>query len=192
MSLLQDPSAREARRLLTLSAWLYGGMVAVSLVWGVARDLTGGWWRFDGPVPIATALALGVLVGAGGIVVTRLLEHTVDGVRRLGERFGHILRHAGPREAMILALFSSVGEEMLFRGCLQEELGLWPATLAFALVHVGNEKLYLWWTASALVFGLGLGLLYQAQGGLLAPIAMHFTINAVNITILAKRARGAG
>ena len=49
--------------------------------------------------------------------------------------------------------------------------------------------MYLWWTASALVFGLGMGLLYQGQGGLLAPIAMHFIINAVNINILARRAR---
>ncbi len=190
MSLLRDPSDREARRLLTLSAWVYGAMVLVSLVWAGARDLAGSWWRFDDMGAAGVALMFGIGAGVGGIVVTRLLEHTVDGVRRLGERFGHILRHAGPREALLLALFSSVGEEMLFRGCLQEEFGLWPATLAFALVHVGNERLYLWWTASALVFGLGLGLLYQAQGGLPAPIAMHFTINAVNITILARRARG--
>jgi membrane protease YdiL (CAAX protease family) len=85
-----------------------------------------------------------------------------------------------------------VGEEMLFRGCLQEEFGLWPATIAFAAVHVGRERVYLWWTASALVFGLGLGLLYQWQGGLLAPIAMHFTINAVNITVLGRRGRATG
>jgi membrane protease YdiL (CAAX protease family) len=189
LNLIEDPSQREARRLLTLSAWLYGGMVAVSLAWGTLRDLTGFWWQLETAAQAGTALGLGALVGIGGVVVTRVLEQSVDGVRRLGERFGHILRHAGPKEALLLALFSSVGEEMLFRGCLQQELGLWPATIAFALVHVGNERLYLWWTASALVFGLGLGLLYQAQGGLLAPIAMHFTINAINITLLAKRAR---
>ena len=185
------PGARpEARRLLNLSAWMYGGMVAVSLVWGFARDLTPSWWRLETPNEVALALGLGAAVGLAGIGVSRLLERTVEAVRNLGARFGHILRHAGPKEAILLAVFSSVGEEMLFRGCLQEELGLWPATIAFALVHVGPDRTYLGWTASALVFGLGLGILYDAQGGLLAPITMHFVINAVNITILARRARG--
>ena len=45
-------------------------------------------------------------------------------------------------------------------------------TLLFALVHVGPERVYLWWTGSACVFGLGLGVLYDVQGGLLAPIVM--------------------
>ena len=183
---------REAQRLVALSAGLYGGMVALALTWGLLRGLTSHWWTMDGGAAVATALGFGILVGAGGVGVTLALEETVEAVRSLGARFGHILRHAGPREAILLAAFSSVGEEMLFRGCLQEELGLWPATIAFAAVHVGPERLYLWWTASALVFGLGLGLLYQAQGGLLAPIAMHFTINAVNITLLARRARRSG
>jgi membrane protease YdiL (CAAX protease family) len=167
-------------------------MVAISLIWGVLRGLTPSWWRLDGASDAATALGMGILLGIGGILVTRLMEHNVEAVRSLGARFGHILRHAGVREALILATLSSVGEEMLFRGCLQEEFGLWPATIAFAAVHVGRERVYLWWTASALVFGLGLGLLYQWQGGLLAPIAMHFTINAVNITVLGRRGRATG
>jgi len=76
---------------------------------------------------------------------------------------------------------------VLFRGCLQTEWGLWIATTAFAAVHVGPATTRLWWPLSAFVYGLGLGLLYEHQGGLLAPILMHFIINAVNITILARK-----
>lgn len=38
--------------------------------------------------------------------------------------------------AFLVALFSSVGEEVSFRGGLQPVIGLWPTTLLFALTHI--------------------------------------------------------
>lgn len=183
-------------RIVGLAAGLYSAMLGVALVWGLARGLIPQWWNYPGPWEEPgptpwTAVGLGTALGLAGVALSYALERTVAGVRALGDRFGMVLAGIGWREAVLLALFSSVGEEVLFRGCLQSEIGLLPATLLFALVHVGPERVYLWWTASAFVFGLGLGLLYQAQGGLLGPIVMHFVINAINITLLGRKAAAA-
>ena len=180
-------------RIVGLAGGLYSAMLGVGLVWGLLRDLVPQWWSYPGPwdEPGATpvkAIALGAVLGLAGVGLSYAMERTVAGVQLLGERFGMVLAGVGWREALLLALFSSVGEEVLFRGCLQEEIGLVPATILFALVHVGPERVYLWWTASAFVFGLGLGLLYETQGGLLGPIVMHFVINAINITLLGRKA----
>jgi membrane protease YdiL (CAAX protease family) len=178
-----------SRRLLGLAVAFYGGLLALALVWGLARGLVPSWWSLgiEGGAPVAGAAAAGIAMGFGGVVASFALERSVPGVRALGERFATILAGARVRDALLLAALSSLGEEALFRGCVQQELGFWPATGLFALVHTGPERVYLWWTATAFVFGIGLALLFEHQGGLLAPVLMHFVINAVNIRVLGRR-----
>lgn len=171
-------------RLIGMAAVLYGGMVAMGLTWGWLRDLSAGWWQFEGPRDAGEATIVGILLGLVAIILSWELERGVDGVRALSDRFATLLAGTTVLEAIALAGLSSVGEEMLFRGCLQPELGVLPATALFAVVHTGPERIYLWWMASAFVFGLGLAWLFEAQGGLLAPILMHFVINVVNIRLL--------
>lgn len=183
---------RTAGRLVGFAAVFYGAMFAAALVWAGLRGLLPGWWHFDDGGGIPAALIAAVLLGLAGVGMTRWLEHRNPAIRRLGERFASILGGATRRDAVLLALFSAIGEEALFRGCLQQDLGFWPATLLFGAVHTGPERVYVWWTASALVFGLGLGLLFDHGGGLLAPIVMHFTINVVNIRELGRRGASAG
>jgi uncharacterized protein len=174
-------------KLVGMAVVLYGGMVAIALLWGLLRGLQTGWWTFDSGRHVPAAVGFGVALGLVGVALSFEMERHVPGVKALGDRFSAILGGATTRHAFILAFLSAVGEELLFRGCVQEEFGLWVATLAFAVVHSGRERVYLWWTASAFVFGIGLALLYEHQGGLLAPMVMHFTINAINIRSLGKR-----
>ena len=178
---------RGAQRMVGLAVVVYGGMFALAVAWAWLRDLRDGWWTFETLGQLPVALGAGLALGLLGVLLSLQTERSVPGVRQLSDRFSTILAGANTRDALLLALLSSVGEEALFRGCLQEEWGLWPATIAFAVVHTGPDRVYLWWTASAFVFGIGLGVLYEHQGGLLAPIVMHFTINAINIRILGKR-----
>ena len=88
------------------------------------------------------------------------------------------------REIVILALCSSVGEELLFRGALLPWLGLWWQAAAFALLHVGPGRRFLPWTVSALVLGVGFGALAVWTTNLGAPIAAHFTINFLNLRFI--------
>lgn len=188
MSQFKGPD-RRSEGIVKMAAVMYGLMSAVALVWGLSRGLMTSWWSFDSLMDVPPAMALGVGAGLSGVLISQHLDRTVEGIRRLGDRFASILGGTSTREAVLLAAFSSVGEELLFRGCMQEEWGLWPATIIFAVVHTGPQKLFLWWTASAFVFGLGLGWLYEHQGGLLAPILMHFVINALNIRFLGLRGK---
>ena len=142
---------------------------------------------YDGPNSIALAVAAGCILGAFAIALSWQMTRTVPGVRMLSERVSMLLAGQTGRDAVLLAMFSSVGEEFLFRGCIQSEFGFWPATVLFAIVHVGRERVWLWWTASAFIAGIGLGILYEQYGGLLAPILMHFMINAINLRWLARR-----
>ena len=183
------PPDRRSEGLVRMAAMMYGGMIVVALVWATLRGLAGGWWSFDSGWDVPPAIALGVAVGLIAVVISQQLDRRVAGIRKLGERFASILGGTSTRQAIQLAAFSAIGEEVLFRGCMQEEWGIWPATLIFALVHTGPQRIYLWWTASAFIFGTGLALLYEHQGGLLAPILMHFTINAINIRILGQRGK---
>ena len=54
-----------------------------------------------------------------------------QGARALAEAIGPLR----PGQAWVLALASGIGEEALFRGALQPVVGLWLATLLFALAH---------------------------------------------------------
>ena len=181
-------AAVRSGRIVRMATGFYSAMIVVGLVWGLLRGLDVGWFAFGGSPAPGKAIALGLFLGLLGVAASYVLERSVPGVRLLGERFGMVLAGVGVREAITLAALSSVGEELLFRGCLQEEVGLLPATIVFALVHVGPSRDYLWWTASAFVFGLGLGFLYEVHGGLLGPIVMHFVINAINISLLGTKA----
>lgn len=183
------PASRGARSLKALAVPVYAGMAAVALLWGWLGGLTRGWWTFTTPGEPLRAALLGLALAAGAVLLSMGMERTVPGVKALSDRFATLLAGATLGDAILLAGLSSVGEELLFRGCLQEAWGFWPATVLFAVVHSGPERVYLWWTASALVFGLGLGVLYE-NGGLLGPIAMHFGINVVNITLLGRKGDG--
>ena len=182
-------------RLVPIAAAFYGPILGLAILWGWLRDLwvnhrepgRQGWWAFESSNEIALAVVAGCVLAALAIALSWQMTRTVPGVRQLSERVSLMLAGQTGRNALLLALFSSVGEEFLFRGCIQSEFGFWPATLLFAIVHVGRERVWLWWTASAFIAGIGLGLLYEHYGGLLAPIVMHFVINAVNIHILAKQ-----
>ena len=178
-------------RLVPIAAAFYGPIFLVALLWGWLRNLWPQWWTLDSALESGSAIQAGCLLGLLGVAISWQLTRSVPGIRVLSDRSGMVLAGQTGRYALALALLSSIGEEFLFRGCLQSEFGLWPATVLFALVHIGNERLWLWWTATAFVAGIGLGVLYEHYGGLLAPILMHFVINAINIHLLALRGQRA-
>ena len=81
-------------------------------------------------------------------------------------------------------------EEFLFRGILQtylkrhlsQKVAIVISSLCFALFHLtpsqgaGNIPLFF----SLMTLGLFLGFLYEKQGSLLTPIALHLTFNTIS------------
>ena len=94
------------------------------------------------------------------------------------------------RSKAILFVFilieAPVLEELLFRGVLfgglTKIMPLWPAIVLsgfiFAVIHVNAATLIpLWFLGAAFAW------LYVRTGTLLAPMAVHFTFNAVNLSL---------
>lgn len=177
----------EARRLLPLGVGFYGLMIGGAAFWGWSRGHAGHWFPYEGWASWALASLVGVAAGVVGVALVVAAETKVPGVRLLGERFGTIVAGLPPMATHTLAVLSGVGEELLFRGCLQAEIGYLPATALFAVVHTGPDRTFLWWTLGAFLYGLVLGALPLWPGGLAAPILMHVVINAIQLRRLSDR-----
>lgn len=181
MSYSPSPPPPLSRASLVIG--LYGGMGIVAFVIAAGRgdpDL----YRLGGS-PTAWQLALGPLVGVAiGLVVvgaTRLATRHYQWARDLHASFRDLLGPLASREIVILALASSIGEELLFRGALLPWLGVWLQAAVFAVLHIGPGKRFLPWTVSAFALGAGFGQLAAATGNLGGPIAAHFIINFLNL-----------
>jgi membrane protease YdiL (CAAX protease family) len=134
--------------------------------------------------PLLAGPVAGVAVGLGVVGLTRVATHRFEWARHLHTSFHDVLGPLTGREIVILALASSVGEELLFRGALLPWLGPWWQAVVFALLHVGPGKRFLPWTVSAFVLGAAFGWLTVWTTNLGAPIAAHFMINFLNLRFI--------
>jgi uncharacterized protein len=164
---------------------LYGALAVVALVIGAARghiDL----YRLDSWTPLKLILSpiLGIALGLATVFVSRLAVHRFDWARRLHGSFRGLLGALSAQDIFVLALASSVGEELFFRGALVPWIGIWWSALIFALLHIGPGLRFLPWTVSAFGVGLLFGGLFEWMGDLGAPIVAHFTINYMNLKFI--------
>ncbi|MBI2026689.1 MAG: CPBP family intramembrane metalloprotease [Deltaproteobacteria bacterium] len=135
------------------------------------------WWH--------PAIGLGVAFLVVGIsfCLTRYLGFA----QKLEEEFKKHLTPLDLHSIFGMAAASALGEEFLFRGVLQPQLGLFGTSIIFGLFHFPFKKELLAWSIMALVMGFVLGGLYEYTGNLLASILCHFGINFLNILIMNKR-----
>lgn len=174
-------------------ALVYGGMAILSYVLGFSlADRNVLVWEH--PDLLDTTLPIDVALGAGAgllvVLASRLMDWAFAWARTLGDNLKRLLGELDGTRILVLAVASSIGEEMLFRGLLQPALGLHLSSLIFGLLHKGPDKTYLPWTIMAVGMGYAFGLMFFYTGSLLAPILAHFTINYFNLHALARREVG--
>lgn len=177
-----QPSPAPPLSRASLVIGLYAAMALVGLLVAAGRGdpnvfvfgAAPGWRLASGPV-------LGVAVGLVVVWLSRIATRRWQWARDLHGSFKDLLGPLTSRDIAILALASSVGEEILFRGALMPWLGIWVQAAVFAALHIGPGKRFVPWTAMALVMGAGFGGLALATGTLAAPIAAHFVINFLNL-----------
>lgn len=184
-----EPSPAPPLSRASLVIGLYGAMALVGLLIAAGRgnpDL----YRLGSPAgwQLLVAPIVGFVVGLGVVWLTRVATRHFQWARELHGSFRDLLGPLTGHEIMILALASSIGEELLFRGALLPWMGVWLQALVFALLHVGPERRFLPWTLSALVMGLAFGWLAEWTGSLGAPIAAHFAINYLNLRHIVRTA----
>ena len=177
----QNPSV-----LTRAALFFYAVLFAIALIGSKLLDQMDLWWSLTTP-PWPLQVAVGVAVGMAGVWLSRIIERRFVGVRQLAADFSDLLRGLTRGQAWALALASGIGEEALFRGMLQPLVGLIPTAILFGIIHIGPARRYLWWTASALLYGVVLGLLFEWGQGLIAPIVAHVVLNGVNLYQLGTR-----
>jgi uncharacterized protein len=164
---------------LILSAWLASTWVPVTMPWGPpARDSIIG---------LAAALLLGV-------VNYLLLVHAPsnwisDGVRSVyRELLVPLFSRLNLISIVVIGAAAGLGEEWLFRGVAQPNLGLPLASLLFGLAHVGGRQMVpfgVW----ACGMGVAMGGLALATGGLTAPVVAHGVYDMMALEYIRRGAR---
>ncbi len=172
-------------RFVRFAALFYGLLTVVAALW---CGLRGFDLRIFGDRP-AVGFVLGVLAATATVSSGLLAYRLVPSLRKIGEELApRLIDDADRAGLMLVSLFSGIGEEVFFRGAVQQEFGLVAASVLFGLAHVGPDRRYLVWTAWAIVAGFVFGGLYEATGGLLAPVLAHGAHNAAML-LLWKRSR---
>ena len=175
-------------RLLLTAALFYGAFVLVAGVIGALTSRN----VFEPGGPLALALSAGVTTAVGTVMLGLLAYKVLPVFRELaGELAPMLLDGTRRRELVVLAVLSGVGEEVLFRGALQPEVGIVAASLLFGMLHIGPDRRYLFWTAWAIGAGFLFGGLYAWTGGILAPVAAHALHNGATL-LLWRRSRMLG
>ena len=175
-------------RFVSFAAVFYGLLAVAAAVWCGLRGIE---LPLLGPHPVA-GLALGLATAAGTVSLSLLAYRLIPVTRKLADELAPSLVDGADRSGLVLvALFSGVGEEVFFRGAVQQEFGVLISSVAFGLAHVGPDRRYLLWTAWAVLAGVVFGLLFEATGGLLAPVTAHAAHNAATLLIWKRSRRSA-
>jgi uncharacterized protein len=169
------PSENSLKAIDLVKVFLfYGTMSLVGLLWILFADFEVILLGTKG-VGIAAMIAFIVFA-----LSNECSEKTQWG-KELTELFSQFLTPTTVPVIFFLAAASSIGEELLFRGAIQNQFGLIVASILFGLVHFPAKKAMIPWTITAIVMGFVIGWLYEFSGHLLAPIMLHFLINFLNI-----------
>jgi len=134
--------------------------------------------------------ALGLSAGLGltlaGVVVTgtRLTVARFTWAQQLHRELRPVAQGLTLGRIVVIAFFSSLGEELLFRGLLQPWLGLLLSSLLFGLAHQHPGRSRWVWAGWAFVVGLAFGAIFELTGSLVGALVAHAVINAVNLVYL--------
>ena len=130
-------------------AWIFYLLLAMAGLGGlVALDRRIDLALFVRPESWWLDLALGLGVGVALLALWSLLRWKSERARELERTLGLLVGPLATEEIVALAVVSAIGEEVAFRGALQGWLGLVPAALLFALLHVGPDPAFRPWTLS--------------------------------------------
>lgn len=189
---MEQPSQKQRfptkETLMRSSLLIYGAMslIGFEICWwyhkniAVLFHLHDADWRFF--------LRISVIGIAFLTLGQFLLEDAFPSYRRLKMTFAQIFKGLNFGQIVVLALLSSFGEELLFRGAMQPFLGVWFTSAIFAIMHVDPDGRSPIWTIWAFIGGLVMGFAVKSTGSLWPAILIHFGVNLISIRRVARLA----
>jgi hypothetical protein len=158
--------------------------LALALRDGVPWDYPSPWVSLEPLLAQAVSCVLGLLLALVVIAGTRLSVARFSWAQHLHLELRPIAHGLLPWQVVLIAGFSSLGEELLFRGLLQPWLGVLPTAVLFGICHQIPGPSRWVWVCWATFVGLAFGAIFAATGSLLGPLLAHAVINAVNLSYL--------
>lgn len=187
---MDHTSQSELRRVVRLAVLVEGGLVLVALALG--------WLVGESPLPKVNGSLAGVAIGllaslpmlGGLLLIDRFpfgpFKHLEDVMR---ESILPLFRGASLGDLLLISLLAGLGEELLFRGVVQDFfqrvtgspwLAVGIASLVFGLVHPITRT----YAILAGLIGVYFGALYLATGNLLVPVVAHAAYDFVALVYL--------
>jgi len=177
------------RQVFRTSLYFHGSMGIIALI-GIYLSDHQKWkqeWIQDSPEKILLGLLIGLLLGSVAALLSQILPLVWRDARQLESRLAEIFEGSTPIEVLVLALISSVAEELLFRGLLQPFLGIFIASALFGLAHWTGDRRLSAWPLIAMLAGLALGKLAQwPTAGLPGAIGAHLAVNWIGLNRLSR------
>lgn len=170
------------------AAYACMALVAVLIAYATRGEfpvsLAEPWLPLAPPRDVLYSGALGATLGTLLAIGTRLAVPRFAWAKNLHLELRPFAKDVSPVGIIMLALTSSLGEELLFRGLLQPWLGLWLQGLLFGLLHQMTGPSRWVWAAWATLVGLLFGSIFELTGSLAGPIAAHALVNGLNLSYL--------
>jgi CAAX protease family protein len=142
------------------------------------------WLNLEEPVRLGSSLLLGLALAAVLVVTTRIAVQRWNWARQLHADLRPVARNLTLPSVVLIAILSSLGEELFFRGFLTPFVGVVAQAALFGVAHqVSGPSRWVWVTWASLV-GLCLGAIFALTGSLVGPLAAHAIVNAYNLTFL--------
>mgnify|MGYP006283739743 CR=1 FL=1 len=186
-------SALTRRRPVAVALAFESGLALLALTLALLFGLQP--WQSISADPAAlgqSGLGTALLVGAVLALMQARWQWVQNLERIVQDHLAPLFRGAGPTALGAVALAAGIGEELLFRGVIQDGLSgaagpgiaLLVASLLFGLAHAITPAYFV----LASLMGLYLGGIYLATGNLLVPILVHFLYDWIVLSrYLAKR-----
>ena len=141
---------------------------------------------------IISELAVGVALGLGAVWLTKDFERRFAWARALSQELSAVVPTLSGAQVALSAAFSSVGEELFFRGAMQDAWGPWITTALFGLSHGAFDRRLWTWSVFALVAGALFASLVMLGGTLIGAITAHALVNGLNLrAMMVRRAQDA-
>ena len=187
---IHPPMSEKRSPIIPLIIIAEFSLAIVALVWGYLREL-----QID-PAFNLRSLLIGIGATAFPLAVNFILfgraADRSTGLKQFAEFRDEIVAPLvtglNGQHTLLISVLAGIGEELLFRGVLQAEVGIHLAVILFALLHFGPEirRFYLVFLVY-LLFGYFFSALLIVSGGILAPIICHSLYDFLAIRWLERR-----
>jgi hypothetical protein len=175
-------------------------LLLASLACGLAVALGGNlpilhpapWVPLVEPERSAFSVLLGLAFAVVMVVSTRIAVGRWSWAQRFHLELRPFARDLHLPTLVTVAVLSSIGEELFFRGFLVPLIGVIAQGAVFGLVHQIRGRSRWIWVAWATLVGLALGAIFALTGSLAGPLVAHAVINGRNLLFLRNHDPSAG